>query len=129
MSSVADALALPDIGAEIERAIQRNVKGLDFLTSAAPAVGQTARDEIHRRGTLSLYHYRPLVDEIYRVPLLIVMATTNRGYILDLAPGQSMVEHLLLQGYDVYMMDWNAPRPQEKQLPVVHVFDRTRIRR
>ncbi|REM38096.1 poly-beta-hydroxybutyrate polymerase, partial [Mycobacterium tuberculosis] len=70
----------------MERAIQRNIKGLDFLTSTAPSVGQTPKDEIHRRGTLSLYHYRPMVDEIYRVPLLIVMATTNRGYILDLAP-------------------------------------------
>ena len=76
------------------------------------------RSEIHRRGTLSLYHYRPMVDEIYRVPVLIVMATTNKGYILDLAPGQSMVEHLLKQGYDVYMMDWNAPRPQEKRLRI-----------
>ena len=119
MSTAADTpFALPDIAAEVERAIQRNLKGLDFLTTTAPAVGQTPKDEIHRRGTLSLYHYRPMADEIYRVPLLIVMATTNRGYILDLAPGQSMIEHLLLQGYDVYMMDWNAPRPQEKHLRI-----------
>ena len=118
MSAMADALALPDIGAEIERAIQRNIKGLDFLTSAAPAVGQTPKDEIHRRGTLSLYHYRPMVDEIYRVPVLMVMATTNRAYIFDLAPGQSMVEYLLLKGYDVYVMDWNAPRPDEKRLRI-----------
>jgi len=109
---------LPDLRAEIERTIQRNIKGLEFLTSATPAVGLTPKDEIHRRGTLSLYHYRPMVDEIYRVPVLIVMATTNKGYILDLAPGQSMVEHLLKQGYDVYMMDWNAPRPQEKRLRI-----------
>ncbi len=114
----AELPVLPDLRAEIERTIQRNIKGLDFLTSATPAVGLTPKDEIHRRGTLSLYHYRPMVDEIYRVPVLIVMATTNKGYILDLAPGQSMVEHLLRQGYDVYMMDWNAPRPQEKRLRI-----------
>ena len=72
-----DFAAIPErIQAEVQRAIQRNIKGLDFLTSATPTVGQTPKDEIHRRGTLSLYHYRPMVDEIYRVPVLMVMATT-----------------------------------------------------
>jgi len=65
---------------------------------------------------MKLYHYRPLSDEIYRVPILIVMATTNRGYILDLVPGQSFVEFLLKRGYDVYMLDWTAPGPEEKSL-------------
>jgi polyhydroxyalkanoate synthase len=65
---------------------------------------------------MRLYHYRPLADEVYRVPVLIVMATTNRGYILDLVPGQSFIEFLLKRGYDVYMLDWNAPRPEEKSL-------------
>jgi polyhydroxyalkanoate synthase len=54
--------------------------------------------------------------ELYRVPVLIVMATTNRGYILDLAPGQSFVEFLLGRGYDVFMLEWEAPRPDEKNL-------------
>ena len=44
---------------------------------------------------MNLYHYRPIADEIYRVPILIVMATTNRGYILDMVPGQSFIEFLL----------------------------------
>ncbi len=101
---------------EIDRVLQRNIKGLDYLSSSGPAMGATPRDLIHRRGTLALYHYRPMVDEIYRIPLLIVMATTNRGYILDLAPGQSFIEFLLKQGYDVFMIDWNPPRPEEKRL-------------
>jgi polyhydroxyalkanoate synthase len=57
-----------------------------------------------------------MADEIYRIPILIVMATTNRGYILDLAPGQSLVEFLLKRGFDVYMLDWTAPKPEEKNL-------------
>ncbi len=50
------------------------------------------------------------------MPILIVMATTNRGYILDLVPGQSFIEFLLKRGYDVYMLDWTAPKPEEKSL-------------
>ncbi|MBV9440598.1 MAG: poly-beta-hydroxybutyrate polymerase, partial [Candidatus Eremiobacteraeota bacterium] len=84
---------------EVQRAIQRSLKGLEYLASPAPAVGPTPKDVIYERGTLHLYHYHPVAEEIYRVPILIVMATSNRGYILDLAPGQSFVEYLLRQGY------------------------------
>ena len=105
---------------EIDRALARNLKSIDYLASSGPATGTTPRDLLHRRGTLALYRYRPLVDEIYRIPILIVMATTNRGYILDLAPGQSFVEFLLKQGYDVFVIDWNPPRPEEKTLGLDH---------
>ena len=50
------------------------------------------------------------------MPLLIVMAPTNKAYILDLAPGQSLVEFLLQRGYDVYLIDWNAPTDDERAL-------------
>lgn len=103
---------------EIQRAVQRSIKGVEYIGSAAPAMGVTPKDVLVTRGTMSLYHYRPLVDEIYRVPVLVVMATTNRGYILDLAPGQSFIEFLLKRGFDVYMLDWTAPRPDEKHLRI-----------
>lgn len=104
------------IRAEVDRTLQRGIKGLEYMSSGGPALGQTPRDLIAQRGTYALYHYRAQVDEIYRVPLLLVMAVTNRGYILDLAPGQSLVEYLLKQGYDVFVIDWNPPRPDEKHL-------------
>ncbi|MFC3711706.1 alpha/beta fold hydrolase [Sphingoaurantiacus capsulatus] len=100
----------------VDRAIQRNIKGLEYFASPSPAVGATPKDLLLSRGTLNLSHYRPLADEIYRVPILLVMATTNRGYILDMVPGQSFVEFLLRQGFDVYMVDWNPPRADEKHL-------------
>ncbi len=74
---------------EIQRAIQRNIKGVEYFASSAPAVGSTPKDVIRTRGTMTLYHYRPMADEIYRVPVLFVMATTNRGYILDMAPARA----------------------------------------
>ncbi|BAT61364.1 poly-beta-hydroxybutyrate polymerase [Variibacter gotjawalensis] len=104
------------IQAEVDRAIQRNIKGLEYFTSPAPAVGLTPKDVMVTRGTMTLYHYRPMAKEVYRKPLLIVMATSNRGYILDLAPGQSFIEFLLKQGYDVYVLDWNPPTADEKHL-------------
>jgi polyhydroxyalkanoate synthase subunit PhaC len=85
--------------AEIDRAIQRNIKGLDFLTAPKQSVGAMPKETLLRRGTLQLYHYRPTSDEVYRVPILIVSPTSNRGYI-----------------YDVFMIDWLAPRRDESHL-------------
>ena len=104
------------VQSEVQRAIQRSIKGVEYLSSSGPALGSTPKDVLISRGTMNLYHYRPLADEIYRVPILIVMATTNRGYILDMVPGQSFIEFLLRRGYDVYMLDWTAPKPEEKSL-------------
>jgi len=112
-----DLASMPErIQSEVQRAIQRSIKGVEYFSTSGPTLGSTPKDVIHSRGTLNLYHYRPLSDEVYRVPVLIVMATTNRGYILDMVPGQSFIEFLLKRGYDVYMMDWSAPKPEEKSL-------------
>lgn len=104
------------VQSEVQRAIQRSIKGVEYLSSSGPLLGSTPKDVLHTRGTMNLYHYRPMASEVYRVPVLIVMATTNRGYILDLVPGQSFVEFMLKRGYDVYMLDWTAPKPEERTL-------------
>src|ERR1700684_2810003 len=104
---------IEQIQSEVQRAIARSIKGLEYVAAPSITVGPTPKDVIYEQGTLHLYHYRPLVDEIYRIPILIVMATTNRGYILDLVPGQSFVEYLLMQGYDVFLIDWSPPSAAE----------------
>jgi polyhydroxyalkanoate synthase subunit PhaC len=76
----------------------------------------TPKDVLISRGTQRLLHYRPLVSELYRVPLLIVVAPSNRSYFLDMTPGQSLVEFLLQRGFDVYMLDWLPPKVSESRL-------------
>ena len=100
----------------INRTIQRNIKGVEYFASTAPPVGLTPKETIYKRGTLNLYHYQAQASELYRIPILIVMATTNRAYVMDIAPGGSLVEFLAKNGYDVFVIDWDAPRPEEKNL-------------
>ncbi|MCY1393351.1 Poly-beta-hydroxybutyrate polymerase [compost metagenome] len=114
-TSLADRLR-----SEVGMMVQRSLKGLEYLSTPPPAVGMTPKTLLHRRGTLSLYHYHATSDEIYRVPLLFVMATTNKAAIFDLAKGQSLIEFLLARGYDVYVMDWNAPTREESHLKFEH---------
>ena len=41
--------------------------------------------------------------------MLIVPPTINKFYVLDLAPGRSLVEHLLGDGQQVFMISWRNP--------------------
>ncbi len=102
---------------EIERAVQRSLRGGDVLAGRdEPEVGLTPKDTVYAHGTLRLYRYRPVVDEVYRIPVIFVMSLISKPYILDLAPGQSFVEYLLKQGFDVYMIDWGVPRAEDHKL-------------
>jgi polyhydroxyalkanoate synthase len=100
----------------VTRAVQRSIKGVEYITAPAPPVGLTPKEVLYERGTLRLYHYKPQADEVYRVPVLMVMATTNKAFVFDLAPGMSMVEFLLQRGYDVYVIDWDEPALSERGL-------------
>ncbi len=102
---------------EVERTITRSLRGIDVLLNRdEPEVGMTPRDVIYERGTLRLYHYRPMADEVYRVPVVLVMSLISKPYILDLTPGVSFVEFMLTQGFDVFMIDWGVPRPEDSRL-------------
>lgn len=116
MSVAAETPIVSRLQAEVERAVQRNIKGWDYLTSPGRAGGVCEKTTVIKRGTMNLYHYTPLVEEVYRTPVLFVMATTNRGYVFDLAPGQSLIEFLLKRGYDVYVLDWTQPSYEERRL-------------
>jgi len=102
---------------EVERTIQRSLRGIDVLLNRdEPDVGMTPRDVIHTRGTLRLYHYHPMSDEVYRIPVVLVMSLISKPYILDLTPGVSFVEYLLRNGFDVFMIDWGEPREEDSRL-------------
>jgi polyhydroxyalkanoate synthase len=100
-----------------DRTRERIKRGVDILLARdEPPVGITPKDIIYSRGTLRLYHYRPFTDEVYRVPVVFVMSLVSKPWILDLTFGQSFVQYLLAQGFDVFMIDWGVPRPEDKRL-------------
>src|SRR4029453_14863543 len=52
---------------------------------------------------------RPPTPKVRRVPLLVVPPTINKYYILDLAPGRSLVEYLVDSGQQVFVISWRNP--------------------
>ena len=62
-----------------------------------------------RTDVFELIQYAPQTPEVRTVPLLFVPPTINKYYVLDLAPGRSMVEWLVKQGQQVFVMSWRNP--------------------
>jgi polyhydroxyalkanoate synthase subunit PhaC len=71
---------------------------------------------VWRKGKATLYRYAPGREERHPVPVLLVYALILRPYILDLVPNNSLVEHLLGEGFDVYLLDWGVPGEEDKGL-------------
>jgi polyhydroxyalkanoate synthase len=62
-----------------------------------------------RTDVFELIQYRPTTEQVREVPLLFVPPTINKYYILDLSPGRSMVEWLLDQQQQVFVISWRNP--------------------
>jgi poly[(R)-3-hydroxyalkanoate] polymerase subunit PhaC len=66
-----------------------------------------------RNEVLELIQYEPRTERVRAVPLLIVPPTINKYYILDLAPGRSIIEWLTGQGQQVFTISWRNPDPEQ----------------
>jgi polyhydroxyalkanoate synthase len=79
-------------------------------------VGRTPREVVWSKNKARLYRYEPESEKKHPVPMLLVYALILRPYILDLIPGNSFVEYLIGEGFDVYMLDWGVPGEEDKDL-------------
>jgi polyhydroxyalkanoate synthase len=75
--------------------------GRDLATSPGVVVLRTP--------VFELIAYEPTTSSVHAVPLVMVPPTINKYYIADLAPGRSIVEHVVAGGQQVFMMSWRNP--------------------
>ncbi len=69
---------------------------------------------IYESGLCRLRHYEARGSVKHRVPLLLIYSLIKRPFILDLRPGRSVIEHLVNQGFTVYLIDWIPPSAADK---------------
>jgi len=62
-----------------------------------------------RTEVFELIQYRPQTEQVREVPLLIVPPTINKYYAMDLAPGRSLVEYLVQNGQQMFVVSWRNP--------------------
>src|SRR6266568_8749457 len=112
--------AIPS-ASDLESAFKKYRTGMQIILEGARAeTGQTPKEVIWTKNKAKLYHYEPSVEKQFPIPILLVYALINRPYILDLMPHNSLVEYLVGQGFDVYMLDWGIPGDEDKNLSFEH---------
>lgn len=72
-------------------------------------LAMTPGDVVFRSEQLELIQYRPQTSEVRGTPLFIVPPQINKYYVWDLAPGRSLIEFLVQQGYTVFVVSWFNP--------------------
>jgi len=72
-------------------------------------LGVTPGAVVLRTEVFELIQYAPQTETVRARPLLIVPPTINKYYALDLAPGRSMIEYLVQQGQQAFVISWRNP--------------------
>jgi polyhydroxyalkanoate synthase len=65
---------------------------------------------VYRDEIFELLQYTPATPAVRGQPLLMVPPELNRYYIMDLAPGRSLVEYIVGNGIQPFMIVWRNPR-------------------
>jgi class II poly(R)-hydroxyalkanoic acid synthase len=77
-------------------------------------IAATPGSVVYRTEEFELIQYSPQTDEVYTVPLLMVPPVINKFYIMDIAPGRSMIEYFVRQGVQVFAISWRNPTPENR---------------
>jgi polyhydroxyalkanoate synthase len=75
-------------------------------------IATTPGDVVFENDVLQLIQYRPLTDEVYSRPLLMVPPCINKFYILDLQAENSLARFCVEQGHTTFMVSWRNVPPE-----------------
>jgi polyhydroxyalkanoate synthase len=106
-----------ELCAELKK-IAESAQTFNRLMTSDARIAQTPKNVIWTLNKAKLYHYVPVVpaEKRHPIPLFMVFAIMNRPHVLDLRPGHSFVEYMLRHGFDLYLLDWGAPGPEDRNL-------------
>lgn len=99
-----------------EHILLKKCKGfVNILKQGEPPTGLTPRTPVWKKNKAVLWHYPPS-EKKYRVPVFLVYSLVNQPFILDLGPQNSLIEALINNGYDVYLLDFGIPGYEDKDI-------------
>ncbi|MEH7419394.1 class III poly(R)-hydroxyalkanoic acid synthase subunit PhaC [Neobacillus drentensis] len=102
---------------EYGKQMKRVIKATQVLTvDPKPEVGPTPKEVIWTKNKTKLYRYVSEQPKKHKVPLLLIYALINKPYVLDLTKGGSLIEYLVNNGFDVYLLDWGTPGYEDRNM-------------
>ncbi|MGH6719090.1 MAG: alpha/beta fold hydrolase, partial [Alphaproteobacteria bacterium] len=98
------------VGAEAERRLATLIDGVEAYQRHPYRRRARHRRTVWQAGTTRLLDYGPSSGP----PVLVVPSLINRAYVLDLAPGRSLLGALSARGIRPFLVEWDAPGAAER---------------
>jgi len=71
---------------------------------------------VYRSDLIELIQYTPQTPTVHSIPLLFCPAWINKYYILDLAPGKSLIEWAIQHGHTCFAISYRNPDESMREL-------------
>ena len=71
---------------------------------------------VYRNELMELIQYSPQSEQVYAVPLLFCPPWINKYYIMDLAPGKSLIEWSVQHGHTCFAISYRNPDSSMREL-------------
>ncbi|WP_082347345.1 alpha/beta fold hydrolase [Bacillus sp. FJAT-18017] len=100
-----------------EKEYRRWKNFISVWTTPEPEVGLTPKTAVWKKNKATLWYYRS-PKKRYATPLFLVYSLVNKAFVLDMAPGGSMIESFTENGFDVYLLEFGSPDHSDKDITV-----------
>lgn len=109
----------PIVADQIEKTLLRLINGLEVAIKKdlRPKLSNNKK-VIYQEKNLTLYHYLPISETIYKTPVILVPPLMTTTDIFDLIPEHSLAYTLLDNGFNVYLVDFGKPDKSDSYLKI-----------
>src|SRR5678815_4100946 len=113
-----DPLQIAKQFADFSQRLQQGSQLLRSVKDRDVQIATTPKTEVFRQDKTTLYHYEPMAKRAVAVPVLVVYGLVGRYTMADLQEDRSLIRNLLLQGVDLYAVDWGNPGRGDRWLTI-----------